>query len=114
MVPLAQLLHNQSPFQVLFTLHLNLHSLSSVRYQPCNHTTNNPNAGSGWEVWVGCHGESLPQHHGLGPPVVLSNWYLKGEDETRAQGQQLPVSRGQAASLIPPCSVCEGAKSSRY
>lgn len=39
MVPLAQLLHSQNLFgQVVFTFHLNLHSLRHVRCQPCNRT----------------------------------------------------------------------------
>lgn len=38
MVPVAQLLHNLFD-RVLFTLHLNPHSLRNVRYQPCTQTS---------------------------------------------------------------------------
>lgn len=109
MVPLAQLLHNQSPFQVLFTL-LNVHSLRSVRYQPCSHTSNNPNAASGWEVWVGCHGESLPSTTAWATQLC----FVIGTSKVRMKPEPRASSQGQAASLVPQCSVSEGAKSSRY
>lgn len=82
MVPLAQLLQNQSLFgQVLFTLDLNLHSLRDVRFHPCNHTSNSETQILGED---GRCGESLPlpQQHSLGPPAGLSSWYLKDHHET--------------------------------
>lgn len=89
MVPLAQLLCNQSLFGqvlfILFTLHLNPHRLRNVRYQPCNHTSNNKTQMLAVDGRCGLAALVSPYpcpSTSLGHPAGLSSWDLKDDNGT--------------------------------
>lgn len=111
MVPLAQLLDNQSLFGqvlfILFTLHLNPHRFRNVRYQPCNHTSNNKTQMLAVDGRCGLAAPAPAWATQLGSAAVTSKVTMEPEHMASSWS-------GQAAMLVPECSVSEGAKCSRY